>query len=96
MGRISWPPTIGMNVSTDFYASVRSGIDAAEYLMRDLGKKGQNELPEGFTKPGRWWGQLGGQVEALGERFVVRPGTCSWSGCGGRLRSGVQKPGGTT
>jgi hypothetical protein len=57
---------IGMNVSTDFYASVRSGIDAAEYLMRDLGKKGQNELPEGFTKPGRWWGQLGGQVETVG------------------------------
>ena len=67
---------VGMNVSSAYYAGAQDPLRVAGYLIRDLGKQRQNQLPEGFTGMGRWWGVIGGeprrQVEICCEPCYVQ------------------------
>jgi hypothetical protein len=48
-----------MKVSSNYYAAARGDFGAAEYLIREVGKGGQEVLPEGFSEVGKWWNVLG-------------------------------------
>lgn len=47
------------NVSPAWYAGSLSAVGIAEYLVAHAGKGAQKELPEGVTRPGRFWGPVG-------------------------------------
>jgi len=60
---------VGANLSTGRYGAASSGLEAAEYLLQDLGKKRQGELPVGFRNPGRWWARLGKRAVPVQEEL---------------------------